>query len=142
MLVNQQLSAAQGLFHRNRIINAIGITVLAIRSWPFDRYRDHKNQLRSQRRNSVEFLLTTQMPSQPEEEIMSNKWKDRVIRGGIVVVSAMGLIGAMVGLTGIAVGYPGVVLASVIILAVAACTGTASVIVVNIPSRSRTGRRR
>ena len=31
-LGNQQLSAAQGLFHRNRIINAIGITVLAIRS--------------------------------------------------------------------------------------------------------------
>ena len=37
---------------------------------------------------------------------MSNEWKDRVIRGGIVVVCAMGLIGAMVGLTGIAVGYP------------------------------------
>ena len=29
-LVNQQLSAAQGLSHRNRIINAIGITVLAL----------------------------------------------------------------------------------------------------------------
>ena len=29
-LVNQQLSAAQGLFHRNRIINAIGITTLAL----------------------------------------------------------------------------------------------------------------
>ena len=37
---------------------------------------------------------------------MSNEWKDRVIRGGIVVVGAMGSIGAMVGLTGIAVGYP------------------------------------
>ena len=32
---------------------------------------------------------------------MSNEWKDRVIRGGIVVVCAMGLIGAMGGLTGI-----------------------------------------
>ena len=73
---------------------------------------------------------------------MSNEWKGRVIRGGIVVVSAMGLIGAMVGLTGIAVGYPGVVRASVIILAVAGCIGAASVIAVNIPSRSRTGRRR
>ena len=73
---------------------------------------------------------------------MSNEWKGRVIRGGIVVVGAMGLIGAMGGLTGIMVGYPGVVRASVIILAVAACTGTASVIVVNIPSRSQTGRRR
>ena len=56
---------------------------------------------------------------------MSNEWKDRVIRGGIVVVCAMGSIGAMVGLTGIAVGYPGVVRASVIILAVAACPDSA-----------------
>ena len=73
---------------------------------------------------------------------MSNEWKDRVIRGGGVVVCAMGFIGAMAGLTGIAVGYPGVVRASVIILAVAACIGAASVIAVNIPSRSRTRRRR
>ena len=72
---------------------------------------------------------------------MSNEWKDRVIRGGGVVVCAMGLIGAMVGLTGIMAGYPGIVRASVIILAVAACIGAASVIAVNIPSRSRTGRR-
>ena len=73
---------------------------------------------------------------------MSNEWKGRVIRGGIVVVCAMGSIGAMGGLTGIMVGYPGVVLASVIILVVAACIGAGSVIAVNIPSRSRTGRRR
>ena len=73
---------------------------------------------------------------------MSNEWKGRVIRGGIVVVDAMGLIGAMGGLTGITIGYPGVVRASVVILAVAACIGAASVIVVHIPSRSRTGRRR
>ena len=73
---------------------------------------------------------------------MSNEWKGRVIRGGIVVVCAMGFIGAMVGLTGIAVGYPGVVRASVIILAVAACIGAASIIAVNIPKRSRTRRRR
>ena len=73
---------------------------------------------------------------------MSDEWKGRVIRGGIVVVGAMGLIGAMVGLTGIMIGCPGVVRASVIILGVAACIGAASVIVVNIPGRSRTGRRR
>ena len=73
---------------------------------------------------------------------MSNEWKGRVVRGGIVVVCAMGLIGAMGGLTGIMIGYPGVVRASVIILAVAACIGAASVIVVIIPGRSRTGRRR
>ena len=73
---------------------------------------------------------------------MSNEWKGRVIRGGIVVVCAMGFIGAMAGLTGIAVGYPSVVRASVIILAVATCIGTASVIAVNIPKRSRRGRRR
>ena len=70
---------------------------------------------------------------------MSNEWKGRVIRGGIVVVCAMGLIGAMGGLTGIMIGWPGVVRASVIILAVAACIGAASVIAVHIPSRSRTG---
>ena len=73
---------------------------------------------------------------------MSNEWKSRVVRGGIVVVGAIGLIGAMVGLTGVMVGHPGVVRASVIILAVAGCIGAASVIAVNIPSRSRTGRRR
>ena len=73
---------------------------------------------------------------------MSNEWKGRVIRGGIVVVCAMGFIGVMIGLTGIMAGYPGVARASVIILAVAACTGTASVIAVNIPNWSRTGRRR
>ena len=98
---------------------------------------------------------------------MSNEWKGRVIRGGIVVVGAMGLIGVMVGLigamgglTGVMVGLIGAMVgligamggltgamggltgASVIILAVAACIGAASVIVVNIPSRSRTGRRR
>ena len=49
---------------------------------------------------------------------MSNEWKGRVIRGGFVVVGAMSIIGAMVGLTGIMVGYPGVVRASVIVLAV------------------------
>ena len=37
---------------------------------------------------------------------MSNEWKGRVIRGGIVVVCAMGSIGAMVGLTGVMVGVP------------------------------------
>ena len=73
---------------------------------------------------------------------MSNEWKDRVIRGGTVVVCAMGFIGAMAGLTGIMAGYPGVVRASVIILAVATCIGTASVIAVNIPKRSLTGRQR
>ena len=73
---------------------------------------------------------------------MSNEWKGRVIRGGIVVVCAMGSIGAMGGLTGIMVGYPGVVLASAIILGVASCIGAASVIAGHIPSRSRTGRRR
>ena len=73
---------------------------------------------------------------------MTDKWKDRVIRGGAIVVGTMGIIGAMAGLTGIMAGYPGVVRASVIILAVAAGIGAASVIAVNIPSLSRTGRRR
>ena len=40
---------------------------------------------------------------------MSDKWKDRIIRGGVIVVGTMGIIGAMVGLTGIMAWYPGVV---------------------------------
>ena len=63
---------------------------------------------------------------------MTDKWKDRVIRGGAIVV---GIIGAMVGLIGIMAGYPGVLRAGAIILAVATCIGAASVIAVNIPSR-------
>ena len=54
---------------------------------------------------------------------MSDKWKDRIIRGGVIVVGTMGIIGAMVGLTGIMAWYPGVGRASVIILAAAACIG-------------------
>ena len=37
---------------------------------------------------------------------MSNEWKSRMVRGGIVVVGAMGLIGAMVGHPGVMVGHP------------------------------------
>ena len=44
-LGNRQPSAAQGLFHRNRITNAIGITTLTLRSWPFDRHRNHKKSV-------------------------------------------------------------------------------------------------
>ena len=66
---------------------------------------------------------------------MTDKWKDRVIRGGAIVVGTMGIIGAMAGTTGIMAGYPGVVRASVIILAVAAGIGLTCVIAVNIPSR-------
>ena len=54
----------------------------------------------------------------------------------------MGIIGAMVGLTGIMVGYPGVFQAGVIILVVAAGIGAASVIAVTCPNLSRMGRRR
>ena len=59
---------------------------------------------------------------------MSNEWKDRVIRGGVIVVGTMGI-------TGIMAWYPGVGRASVIILAAAACIGLLCVIAVNIPSR-------
>ena len=64
---------------------------------------------------------------------MSNEWKDQVIRGGVIVVGTMGIIGAMVGLTGIMAGYPGVGRASVIILAAAACIGLACVISRHLP---------
>ena len=73
---------------------------------------------------------------------MTDKWKDRIIRGGVMVVGTMGIIGAMVGLTGIMAGYPGVGRASVIILAAAACIGLACVIAVTFPNLSRTSRRR
>ena len=66
---------------------------------------------------------------------MTDKWKDRVIRGGVIVVGTMGITGAIAGLTGIMAWYPGVGRASVIILAAAACIGLLCVIAVNIPSR-------
>ena len=37
---------------------------------------------------------------------MTDKWKDRVIRGGVIVVGTMGIIGAMAGLTGIMAVVP------------------------------------
>ena len=40
---------------------------------------------------------------------MTEKWKDRIIRGGVIVVGTMGIIGAMAGLTGIMAWYPGIV---------------------------------
>ena len=73
---------------------------------------------------------------------MTDKWKDRVIRGGAIVVGIMGIIGAMAGTTGIMAGYPGVGRASVIILAVAAGIGLLCVAAVTFPNLSRTGRRR
>ena len=73
---------------------------------------------------------------------MSNDWQDRVIRGGAIVVGAMGIIGAMVGLPGIMAGYPWVGWASVIILAVAAGIGLSCVAAVTFPNLSRMGRRR
>ena len=73
---------------------------------------------------------------------MSDKWKDRIIRGGVIVVGTMGIIGAMVGLTGIMAGYPGVGRASVMILAAAACIGLLCVAAVSFPNLSRTGRGR
>ena len=73
---------------------------------------------------------------------MTDKWKDFIIRGGVIVVGTMGIIGAMVVITGIMAGYPGVVRASVIILVVAACIGLLAVILVSFPSLPRTGSRR
>ena len=66
---------------------------------------------------------------------MSDEWKDRVIRGGVIVVGTMGI-------TGIMAWYPGVGRASVIILAAAACIGLLCVIAVSFPNLSRTGRGR
>ena len=73
---------------------------------------------------------------------MTDKWKDRVIRGGVIVVGTMGITGAIAGLTCIMAWYPGVGRASVIILAAAACIGLLCVIAVSFPNLSRTGRGR
>ena len=78
---------------------------------------------------------------------MTDKWKDRIIRGGAIAVMTVAAVGGMAGLTGILAGYPGALRAGGIILAAAACIGAVCLAAVclatvNIPSLSRTGRRR
>ena len=73
---------------------------------------------------------------------MTDQWKDRIIRGGAIAVMTVAALGCMVWLTGIMAGYPGALRAGGIILAAAACIGAVCLATVNIPSLSRTGRRR
>ena len=73
---------------------------------------------------------------------MTDKWKDRIIRGGAIVVGTVAGVGCVTGLIGIAVGSPAVLRAGSAILAVAACIGLACVIAVSFPNLSRKGRRR
>ena len=73
---------------------------------------------------------------------MAGQWKDRIIRGGAIAVMTVAALGGMVGLTGIMAGYPGALRAGGIIIAAAACIGAVCFATVNIPSLSRTGRRR
>ena len=73
---------------------------------------------------------------------MTDKWKDRIIRGGAIVVGTVAGVGCVTGLIGVAVGSPAVLRAGSAILAVAAGIGLACVISVSFPNLSRTGRRR
>ena len=73
---------------------------------------------------------------------MTDKWKDRIIRGGFIAVGTVAGVGCVTGLIAVAVGSPAVLRAGSVILAVAAGIGVACVIAVSFPNLSRTGRRR
>ena len=73
---------------------------------------------------------------------MTDKWKDRIIRGGFIAVGTVAGVGCVTGLIAVAVGSPAVLRAGSAILAVAAGIGAACVIAVSFPNLSRTGRRR
>ena len=73
---------------------------------------------------------------------MTDKWKDRIIRGGFISVGTVAAVGCVTGLISVAVGSPAVLRAGSVILAVAAGIGAACVIAVNFPNLPRTGSRR
>ena len=73
---------------------------------------------------------------------MTGQWKDRIIRGGAIAVMTAAALGGMAGLTGVMAGYPGALRAGGVIIIAAACIGAVCLATVNIPSLSRTGRRR
>ncbi len=64
---------------------------------------------------------------------MTDKWKDRIIRGGAIVVGALGLTGAVTGMAGYAAGEPPVLRAGAVILVTAALIGTACLAAVLFP---------
>ena len=75
---------------------------------------------------------------------MTDKWKDRIIRGGFMVVAPLGLTGAVIGMAGYAAGEPPVLRAGAVILVTAALIGAACVAAVQFPDRrprKRRGRR-
>lgn len=72
---------------------------------------------------------------------MTNKWKDRVIRGGTIAMATVSVLGCVTALIAVTVGSAAAGRASVIILAVAAGIGLACVIAVSFPSL-HSGRRR
>ena len=73
---------------------------------------------------------------------MTDKWKDRIIRGGFISVGTVAAVGCVTGLIGVAVGSPAVLRAGSVILAAAAGIGAACVIAVSFPNLPRTGSRR
>ena len=68
---------------------------------------------------------------------MTDKWKDRIIRGGAIAVGTVAGVGCVTALIGIAAGLPGALRAGTVLLAGAACIGAACLVAVNIPSRRR-----
>ena len=73
---------------------------------------------------------------------MSNEWKDKVIRGGTIAMGAVAAVVCMTVIIGLAVGSPGSLRTSVIMLAAVAGIGLVSVLAVSFPSRQSGSRRR
>ena len=73
---------------------------------------------------------------------MTEKWKDRVIRGGFISVGTVAAVGCVTGLIGVAVSFPCRPPGRERHLPVAAGIGAACVIAVSFPSRQSGSRRR
>ena len=73
---------------------------------------------------------------------MSNEWKDRIIQGGAIIVSTLGLMGCLIGMVGFAAGQPGALRGGAMVLVTASLIGAACLAAVNFPSRRPRRRRR
>ena len=73
---------------------------------------------------------------------MTEKWKDRVIRGGFISVGTVAAVGCVTGLIGVAVSFPCRPPGRERHLAAVAGIGLVSVLAVSFPNLPRTGSRR
>ena len=73
---------------------------------------------------------------------MTDKWKDRIVKGGFIAVGTVAGVGCVTGLIAVALGSPAALRAASAILAVAAGISAACLIAVNIPRLPRKGSRR